>query len=162
MMCFRDRHACRNNPFFIPAFHLTAFRIFVCIPVLIQTTHAFEAGAMRQPESCLIQQKPEPDHTDNVPEHFTSVICRCSMVFYSNVLRPVISSGCPCYPSCSEYMAQAILEYGFPAGLVLGLERLLHEYGEFHYGITIHTSRGLRLYDPIENNTFWWRSKQCD
>jgi putative component of membrane protein insertase Oxa1/YidC/SpoIIIJ protein YidD len=157
-----DRHTFRETHLFLLSLRLTAVLLLFCVSVLMQTVLAFEVGIMRQPPSSLIQQNLDPDTPDSTADKFASLIFQHSMAFYSNVLRPVISSGCPCYPSCSEYMTQALLEYGFPAGLILGLERLLHEYGEFHYGTMIQTSRGLRLYDPIENNTFWWKSKRVN
>ncbi|MCD4655189.1 membrane protein insertion efficiency factor YidD [bacterium] len=80
------------------------------------------------------------------------------MKLYKHVLHSGISSGCPSYPSCSQYMVQAITRYGAPVGIVLGLERLLHETGELHHGKYISTSQGVRVYDPLENNTSWWDS----
>ena len=54
------------------------------------------------------------------------------------------------------YMYESIHRYGAPVGIVLGLERLLHETGEVHHGTSILTPLGYRTYDPLENNTFWW------
>ncbi|MBN1880098.1 membrane protein insertion efficiency factor YidD [bacterium] len=85
-----------------------------------------------------------------------------SVKIYGDVLRPAVSSGCPSYPPCSQYMIDAVTERGFPLGLIIGLERLLHEYGEMHSGTVITTPDGPRIYDPLENNTFWWSSLHID
>ena len=44
---------------------------------------------------------------------------------YQRVLSPALGNRCKYYPSCSEYAAQAIAEFGILRGLVLGVHRLL-------------------------------------
>ena len=44
---------------------------------------------------------------------------------YQRVLSPAIGQRCRYYPSCSEYAAQAIIEFGILRGLVLAGWRLL-------------------------------------
>ena len=44
---------------------------------------------------------------------------------YQRVLSPALGNRCKYYPSCSEYAAQAIAEFGILRGLVLGGHRLL-------------------------------------
>ncbi len=75
--------------------------------------------------------------------------------FYSTVLHPALSTGCPCIPSCSEYARDAITRFGIVPGTILALERLMHESGEIEYGRTIRTDRGLRIFDPLSANTNW-------
>ncbi len=75
--------------------------------------------------------------------------------FYSTVLNPVISTGCPCFPSCSDYARDAIIRFGFIPGTILALERLMHEPGEIEHGRVIRTDRGLRIHDPLSANTDW-------
>ncbi|MBR3325518.1 MAG: membrane protein insertion efficiency factor YidD [Clostridia bacterium] len=48
--------------------------------------------------------------------------------FYQRGISPVISASghhCKYYPSCSEYMKQAIVKYGVFKGFFLGIIRLL-------------------------------------
>ncbi len=44
---------------------------------------------------------------------------------YQRVLSPALGNRCKYYPSCSEYAAQAIAQFGILRGLVLGGHRLL-------------------------------------
>lgn len=48
--------------------------------------------------------------------------------FYKKSISPLISAhgiNCKYYPTCSEYMGQAIEKYGIIKGTFLGLRRLL-------------------------------------
>lgn len=85
-----------------------------------------------------------------------------AFILYKRFLHTAVSRGCPSYPSCSRYMAEAVRRFGFAAGLILGLERLLHETGELNAGRVIMTPEGPKIFDPIENNTFWWKSYELD
>ncbi len=44
---------------------------------------------------------------------------------YQRVVSPLLGSRCKYYPSCSEYAAQALAEFGILRGLVLAGHRLL-------------------------------------
>src|SRR5215510_12322802 len=44
---------------------------------------------------------------------------------YKVVLSPLLPSACRYYPSCSEYMRQAVEKYGVARGLWMGARRLL-------------------------------------
>lgn len=47
---------------------------------------------------------------------------------YKKVISPILGFfgvHCKFYPSCSEYMLQAIIKYGSLKGLYLGIKRLL-------------------------------------
>ncbi|MGB3975235.1 MAG: membrane protein insertion efficiency factor YidD [bacterium] len=137
---------------------LSALSILMfCSTIQVSFTSSFETGEMRQP-CCTAGRQPSSFQLGyNASDTYLDVVCKGTMTFYSTVLRPVISTGCYCHPSCSEYMALAIQTHGFPIGLILGLERLLHEYGEYQYGKVVLTPEGWRIYDPVDSNTSWWR-----
>jgi putative membrane protein insertion efficiency factor len=44
---------------------------------------------------------------------------------YKSLVSPWLPSACRFYPTCSEYMREAVLKYGASRGLWLGLKRLL-------------------------------------
>jgi hypothetical protein len=44
---------------------------------------------------------------------------------YKTLVSPWLPSACRFYPTCSEYMREAVLKYGAGRGLWLGLKRLL-------------------------------------
>ena len=51
-------------------------------------------------------------------------LLKCYQKFISPILKQV-GINCKYYPSCSEYMKQAILKYGCLKGIYLGIKRLL-------------------------------------
>ena len=53
--------------------------------------------------------------------------------FYKLVLSPFLPSACRYYPSCSEYMRQAVEKHGAARGVWMGLRRLLRCH-PFHAG----------------------------
>ena len=59
---------------------------------------------------------------------------------YQRLVSPLIGSRCKYYPSCSEYAAQAIGEFGILRGLILAGWRLLRCNPWSHGG-----------FDPIEH-----------
>lgn len=56
-----------------------------------------------------------------------------SLRFYKRWISPVLPSACRFYPTCSEYMLQAVERYGVVRGVGLGLRRLLRCH-PFHAG----------------------------
>ncbi len=44
---------------------------------------------------------------------------------YQKFISPLKSASCRFYPSCSEYMIQAIQKYGILKGSFLGIKRIL-------------------------------------
>jgi len=52
---------------------------------------------------------------------------------YQKIISPLKPASCRFYPSCSEYMIQAIQKYGIIKGLFLGIKRIL-KCNPFHPG----------------------------
>jgi len=52
---------------------------------------------------------------------------------YKLLLSPLLPSACRYYPSCSEYMRQAVEKHGVTRGLWMGAKRLLRCH-PFHAG----------------------------
>lgn len=52
---------------------------------------------------------------------------------YKATLSPLFGAHCRYYPTCSDYMAQAIEKYGAARGFWLGLKRLVRCH-PFHSG----------------------------
>ena len=52
---------------------------------------------------------------------------------YKVALSPFLPSACRYYPSCSEYMRQAVEKYGVARGVWMGLKRLSRCH-PFHTG----------------------------
>lgn len=47
------------------------------------------------------------------------------LCLYKSLVSPWLPSACRFYPTCSEYMREAVLKYGASRGVWLGLKRLL-------------------------------------
>ena len=48
-----------------------------------------------------------------------------SLLFYKRWLSPLLPSACRFYPTCSEYMREAVIRHGAGRGVFMGLKRLL-------------------------------------
>jgi hypothetical protein len=48
-----------------------------------------------------------------------------SLHFYKRWISPMLPSACRFYPTCSEYMTEAVGKYGPARGIWLGIKRLL-------------------------------------
>jgi uncharacterized protein len=53
--------------------------------------------------------------------------------FYKSCISPWLPSACRFYPTCSEYMMQAVARHGAPRGVWIGLKRLAKCH-PFHAG----------------------------
>jgi len=53
--------------------------------------------------------------------------------FYKLMVSPFLPSACRYYPSCSEYMRQAVEKHGVARGLWMGMKRLARCH-PFHAG----------------------------
>jgi len=53
--------------------------------------------------------------------------------FYKRWISPLLPSACRFYPTCSEYMQEAVCKYGALRGVWLGLRRLSRCH-PFHEG----------------------------
>ena len=56
----------------------------------------------------------------NIFQHMSTKLIRA----YQLCLSPVVGWHCRFEPSCSEYMRQAIIEYGVVKGVAMGTKRL--------------------------------------
>lgn len=48
-----------------------------------------------------------------------------SLAFYKRRISPLLPSACRFYPTCSEYMSEAVSRYGVARGVGMGIKRLL-------------------------------------
>ncbi len=48
-----------------------------------------------------------------------------TLAVYKRCISPLLPSACRFYPSCSEYMADAVAKYGAARGVYMGVKRLL-------------------------------------
>jgi len=78
--------------------------------------------------------------------------------FYSGPLdhlSAVRAGACPMHPSCSEYSRQAISQYGFAAGWVMTMDRLMRcGRDETRRAPKVLVDGQWKFYDPVEVNKF--------
>ncbi|MBW1946101.1 MAG: membrane protein insertion efficiency factor YidD [Deltaproteobacteria bacterium] len=77
--------------------------------------------------------------------------------FYRDHISAVDGDRCPSIPSCSSYSVQAFKKHGFIMGWFMTVDRLIHEGKEEEkVSPVVYSSGKWMIYDPIENNDFWW------
>ncbi len=77
--------------------------------------------------------------------------------FYRNNISAVDGDRCPSYPSCSSYSVEAFRKHGFAMGWLMTVDRLIHEgREEMAVSPPVYSDGKLKIYDPVENNDFWW------
>jgi len=80
--------------------------------------------------------------------------------FYQKYISAADGARCPMYPSCSHYAQQCITKHGVIMGWVMAMDRLVRcGRDERHLAPTVVVSGSSLIYDPVENNDFWWSEK---
>jgi len=75
--------------------------------------------------------------------------------FFQRYISPVDGARCPMYPTCSAYARQALARHGPWFGILLTVDRLIHENdpGERRHPVLVGDR--YRYLDPLEANDFW-------
>lgn len=77
--------------------------------------------------------------------------------FYGEHISAVDGDRCPSYPTCSTYAKEAFEKHGFFMGWMMTVDRLIHEGSEeTRVSPYIEMEGELRIFDPLQNNDFWW------
>jgi hypothetical protein len=82
-------------------------------------------------------------------------------LWFVSVFRDHISAvdgdRCPSFPTCSAYSVQSFKKHSFFMGWMMTVDRLIHEgKDETSVSPLVYSGGKLRIFDPIENNDFWW------
>jgi hypothetical protein len=83
-------------------------------------------------------------------------IAAAPVLFYQRFLGSSWRNRCPSYPSCSNYALLAIRKHGAFLGSVMTFDRLQHEADEGRHAPAIIAGGIIKVYDPLENNDYWW------
>jgi hypothetical protein len=86
-------------------------------------------------------------------------IAAAPVLFYQHFLSHQWGQRCAYYPSCSNYALLAIRKHGAVIGTVLTFDRLQHESNESRTSPPIRIGGQIKVYDPLENNDYWWYMK---
>ena len=76
--------------------------------------------------------------------------------FFSEYISKVDGDRCPMYPTCASYSRQVFKKHGFFVGIVMTADRLIHENTEMELAPLVKVGDGVRFYDPVSENDFWW------
>ena len=77
--------------------------------------------------------------------------------FFRDTISAVDGDRCPSVPSCSSYSVESFRKHGFFLGWMMTADRLIHEgVEETRVSPSVLTRGGLKIFDPVENNDFWW------
>jgi putative component of membrane protein insertase Oxa1/YidC/SpoIIIJ protein YidD len=121
---------------------------------LTQTAHA-DVTLLRGPTK-EIRAISENADTSFEKKGIIEAIAIAPVIFYQRFLAPYWGRRCSYYPSCSRYALLAIRKHGALVGSIMTFDRLQHEANEAGYSPLISTVEGIRIYDPLENNDYWW------
>jgi hypothetical protein len=125
---------------------------FVASLLWIQAVHADE-GLLRGPRKIARAEAAEPSAAQpGIAEKIVAV----PVLFYQHFLGSSWGHQCPSYPSCSNYALLAIRKHGAFLGSVMTFDRLQHEAEEARYSPQILAGGIIKIYDPLENNDYWW------
>jgi len=81
--------------------------------------------------------------------------------FYRDHISAVDSDRCPSLPTCGAYSAQAFRKHGFVMGWLMTVDRLIHEgREETKVSPLVYSEGSWKIYDPVENNDFWWYKRE--
>ena len=83
-------------------------------------------------------------------------IASAPVLFYQRFLGRYWGNRCAYYPSCSHYALLAISKHGALIGSMLAFDRLQHEANEGRISPRILVGGEMKLFDPLENNDYWW------
>jgi hypothetical protein len=76
---------------------------------------------------------------------------------YKDYVSPIDGDRCPSLPSCSSYSVQAMEKHGFFIGWMMTVDRLLHEgREETKVSPVVYHEGKWMIFDPVQNNDFWW------
>lgn len=81
-------------------------------------------------------------------------------LFYHRYLSPFDGRDCPCIPSCSAYALESFHRFGALVGVLLSIDRLIHESDEIVSGDILITEQRISCYDPLDENIAWLSSGQ--
>lgn len=82
---------------------------------------------------------------------------------FRDYVSAVDGDRCPSAPSCSSFSVQAFNKHGFVMGWLMTVDRLIHEgKEETEVSPFVYVNGRLSIYDPVENNDFWWPNADKD
>lgn len=79
--------------------------------------------------------------------------------FYQKTISPVDGDRCSLYPTCSQYGVLAVRKHGPIIGVIMTVDRLIHETDETRFAPLVRVGDRYRYTDSVADNDFWWSSR---
>jgi hypothetical protein len=135
----------------------------ICCGTLLFASHHLYAQTalideklLRGPRKAAVTTTAVSDEPSVTKEGALKWIASAPVHFYQRFLGPHWGRRCSYYPSCSSYALMAIRKHDALVGLIMTFDRLQHESNEARYSPLFQTDGETRVYDPLENNDYWW------
>ena len=123
--------------------------IFLLFSSVLEANDSFTPWSFTRQEIKSIS----PEKELSVP----GVLLKNGIIFFSKYISPVDGDRCSMYPTCAAYSRQAIEKHGFVFGVLLTVDRLIHEANETDRAPLVRIHDRLRYFDPVSYNDFWWK-----
>ena len=116
------------------------------------TLNAYEAVAPWEFASSELTKNTGPKIEMSLP----ALLLDHGFMIFSRYISPVDGDRCNMYPTCAAYSRESVEKHGFVLGLLLTVDRLIHEGNEMDRAPLIKKWDRYRYYDPVRNNDYWW------
>jgi len=100
-----------------------------------------------------------PPHEARTITKVTTYPFELLITFFQEVISPIDGATCDFYPTCSAYAKQALKKHGFFIGLAMASERITRDHSPQGYDLILKFDR-YYIYDPVENNDFWFHKRK--
>jgi hypothetical protein len=131
--------------------------VVISVVVLFSTQAALaDESLLRGPGKTIRKSVQTKDPATGKAGGILEEIASAPVHFYQHFLSHQWGRSCAYYPSCSNYALLAIRKHGALVGSMMTFDRLQHEADELRTSPPILTGGQIKLYDPLENNDYWW------
>ena len=147
----------KNYPSFLLCLTSTIF--FSCL-ILLSNVESNEWGPWGKDSIYEVEVNKQPSHeqTSNLVSQTATFPIKLLITFFQKVISPVDGATCDFYPTCSAYAKQALKKHGLFLGLVMASERVIRDHSPEGYDLIYKFDR-YYVYDPVENNDFWFNKR---
>ena len=128
----------------------------ILIAAILLTQYAFADEALLRGPRQAVRVVPEAVEPSCGKQGILERIVSAPVLFYQRFMGPYWGQRCAYYPSCSNYALLAIRKHGAVVGTIMSFDRLQHEANEAKYSPWILVGEEIKVYDPLENNDYWW------
>jgi putative component of membrane protein insertase Oxa1/YidC/SpoIIIJ protein YidD len=125
--------------------------LFIALSILISLINSPFANGVRKE---ALNESPVKEKENQVS--IAGLIIIKGIEFFKNTISRVDGDRCPSYPTCSEYGEMVVKKHGPILGILMIVDRLIHETSEGKFAPWVEIQGIRRIYDPPENNDFWF------